>query len=391
MNGGIFGSGILDVAIGLALVYLAMSIMASAASEAINSALRFRAQGMEQFIRSLFMRPEIAERYTFGIVRNVLARFGAYSPTANAAERYVDHFYQNTLIAPTLEGRNRPAYIAARDFSLAVFDTVFRVPSPGTEKAHLLTTDDVPPFDPDADTSAQIAWSGADLKAWQDAILKLPDHAPLKPVLLSLLNRADHDLTRFRVDLESWFDSSMERVGGWYKRRTQVILLTLGIMIALLFNIDTIAIANRLLQNPALRSAIAEQATAQAEQFKALQAQQPAGTTPQQIIANSAAQFNATQVLLSSLNIPLGWTEDTLRDFYAQPGVLKNGLIVFGLAVQKLLGILITGFAVSQGAPFWFDLLNKLTNVRSAGRPPKSTAVDNASGAPKPAEPSPPK
>ncbi len=381
MNGGIFGSGILDVAIGLALVYLAMSIMASAASEAINSALRFRAQGMEQFIRSLFMRPEVAEQYTFGIVRNVLARFGAYNPVANAAERYVDHFYQKTLIAPTLEGKNRPAYIAARDFSLAVFDTVFRVPSPGAEKAHLLTTDPVTPFNPDADTSAQIAWSGADLNAWREVILKLPDHAPLKPVMLSLLNRADNDLTRFRVDLEGWFDSSMERVGGWYKRRTQIILLTLGIMIALLFNIDTIAIANRLLQNPALRSAIAEQAAAQADQFKAIQAQQ-------QIIANSAAQFNATQALLASLNIPLGWTEDTLHDFYAQPGVLKGGLIVFGLAVQKLLGILITGFAVSQGAPFWFDLLNKLTNVRSAGRPPKSTAVEDASGAPKAAEPS---
>ena len=38
----------------------------------------------------------------------------------------------------------------------------------------------------------------------------------------------------------------------------------------------------------------------------------------------------------------------------------------------KLLGLLITIAAISQGAPFWFDLLNRVTNLRAAGRPPEA-------------------
>ena len=35
------------------------------------------------------------------------------------------------------------------------------------------------------------------------------------------------------------------------------------------------------------------------------------------------------------------------------------------------LGWLITAFAVSMGAPFWFDLLNKFVNIRASGKAPE--------------------
>ncbi|TMC39323.1 MAG: hypothetical protein E6J31_09295, partial [Chloroflexi bacterium] len=37
-------------------------------------------------------------------------------------------------------------------------------------------------------------------------------------------------------------------------------------------------------------------------------------------------------------------------------------------------GLLATTFAVSLGAPFWFDLLNKFMAFRSSGTPPQSNA-----------------
>jgi hypothetical protein len=41
----------------------------------------------------------------------------------------------------------------------------------------------------------------------------------------------------------------------------------------------------------------------------------------------------------------------------------------------KIVGLLITVLAVSQGAPFWFDLLQKAVNLRLAGDlPPDSRA-----------------
>src|SRR5437870_4444360 len=40
-------------------------------------------------------------------------------------------------------------------------------------------------------------------------------------------------------------------------------------------------------------------------------------------------------------------------------------------SIQKLVGLLLTGLALSLGAPFWFDLLSKLINLRGAGAKPK--------------------
>jgi hypothetical protein len=40
----------------------------------------------------------------------------------------------------------------------------------------------------------------------------------------------------------------------------------------------------------------------------------------------------------------------------------------------KLIGLLVTAFALSLGAPFWFDMLNKVVNIRSAGRAPDERA-----------------
>jgi hypothetical protein len=42
--------------------------------------------------------------------------------------------------------------------------------------------------------------------------------------------------------------------------------------------------------------------------------------------------------------------------------------------VIKLLGLLVTTLAATLGAPFWFDVLNKIINIRSTGPSPNETA-----------------
>jgi len=57
---------------------------------------------------------------------------------------------------------------------------------------------------------------------------------------------------------------------------------------------------------------------------------------------------------VKEFGVPLGWSRATApHDFWSGLG--------------KVLGLLVTGFAVSLGAPFWFDLLNKVSNLRGAG------------------------
>jgi hypothetical protein len=72
---------------------------------------------------------------------------------------------------------------------------------------------------------------------------------------------------------------------------------------------------------------------------------------------------------LDSLKLPIGWP-DTAAPELSDPWF-------FSFFLRKLIGLAVTIFAVSQGAPFWFDLLNKLTNLRSGGKPPAKTEAEN--------------
>jgi hypothetical protein len=56
--------------------------------------------------------------------------------------------------------------------------------------------------------------------------------------------------------------------------------------------------------------------------------------------------------------------------------VPHNGEEVF----LKILGLLVTAAAVTLGAPFWFDLLNKITNFRLSGPPPKRSTSGETTG-----------
>jgi hypothetical protein len=69
---------------------------------------------------------------------------------------------------------------------------------------------------------------------------------------------------------------------------------------------------------------------------------------------------------LGDLGIPLGWTDP----FNASKKLIctSRGWLIMA---TKLLGLLLTAFAASLGAPFWFDVLNKFMSVRSAGKAPE--------------------
>ena len=114
----------------------------------------------------------------------------------------------------------------------------------------------------------------------------------------------------------------MQRLSGWYKRRTQVWLWIVGFAFAVLLDVDSIRIAIGR-QDPTLRQVVADQA----------QNAPSVGVDPK----GAADQ-------LSTLGLPLGWG--------GWPSGFTNWIsTAVGLA---------TSAAVSLGAPFWFDSLGKL-------------------------------
>jgi hypothetical protein len=75
---------------------------------------------------------------------------------------------------------------------------------------------------------------------------------------------------------------------------------------------------------------------------------------------------------IRQLGLPVGWGSDDTRTVPRTVG---------GWAT-KVLGWLVTAAAISLGAPFWFDLLNKIAVVRSTVKPreksPEEPPVDRA-------------
>jgi hypothetical protein len=84
-----------------------------------------------------------------------------------------------------------------------------------------------------------------------------------------------------------------------------------------------------------------------------------ASNTAQSDICSATAAAKAGIDDAKSLQIPLGWQ--------TAPDDAGGWLL-------KLLGWLITVFALSFGAPFWFDVLGKVVNMRSSGPKPAGAA-----------------
>jgi hypothetical protein len=214
-----------------------------------------------------------------------------------------------------------PSYISSRTFALTLLDTF----APPDDKAH---SDDL-------------------IARAEKALGPVDESHPNRPteivrgMLRDALNTARYDDDKFRETLERSFDEVMDRVSGWYKRRVQLILFVLAVGLAAVMNADSFLIGQRLWQDPALRSAVVAQATS------AVNAKQTVCKT-----SPDAAATCVTEV--KSLGLPLGWSEAT------SPHSFRSVL-------GKIIGLLVTAFALSLGAPFWFDLLGKVANLRGAG------------------------
>lgn len=174
----------------------------------------------------------------------------------------------------------------------------------------------------------------------------------LKSAMTGLIDNVDTTINDLRDNLQTWFDSSMDRISGWYKRQLQVTSFAVALLLAVSLNVDTIAIGQSLWQNPVLRAKIADEAAVAVEACKSKESPED---------CSFLKETEKTRERLKKF--PIGWTE-------SDDGSPANGSRFF----IKIIGWLITALAVSLGAPFWFDVLDKLNSIRSAGIKPKSMA-----------------
>lgn len=217
----------------------------------------------------------------------------------------------------------------------------------------------------------------------------------LSALLLNLedyLTEGENHLAKARKNVENWFNDSMDQVSGAFKRSSQGLALFIGFGIALLLNIDSINLTLYLWREPSVRQVLATKA----EQFDLAVSTSTDQTNPYEAMQDFREQF-------TGLNLPIGWTFKDQDDpifnglgcawfptedkffgvpLYKIPGINQVTIYEFELKnkclspsqpdrstnlILKLSGIFLTALAARQGAPFWFDLLKRVVNLRGSG------------------------
>ncbi|HEX2090862.1 MAG TPA: hypothetical protein VHG28_00615 [Longimicrobiaceae bacterium] len=378
-----FGLEILDIIIGLFFVYLLLSLVCTAINEYIAALLNLRGRHLVQGIQRLL--EDTGETDVSG--------------------KFFEHRLIRSLYAPSLwGGKRKPSYIPARTFAMALLDVAGFQPGAGGAATRIAGyTAETAPTRPSLadvidllkqDAVGDVAQFLTDVGTIEATTL--PD--PVKRRLAGAVSGTRTEFQKLHDSVEVWFNNAMDRVSGAYKRTTQILLLVIGLVVACATNADTIQIWRTLAVDDELRNRLAQQVVARFEAMQQDTSTLGAGLRPRTPSQDSArALYAAARAELDSLQLRLGWT----RQEAAGLGILQAGRGAspeyrlqwpwrwrWGAAQiwSKLVGLLITATALSLGAPFWFDALNKVINVRAAGRAPDEKAKSPEAPGKRPAE-----
>lgn len=318
---------ILDVAIGLSFFYLLLGLICTTINEMIAGWRKTRARFLDKGIdRLLGSDPELKRK-----------------------------LYQHPLIKSLAPSDTEicPSYIPADKFATALLDVLSGQDKPLT-----------------------------DIRAVLDGVRAL-NNPMLQVALGAIVARAHDDAAELHDRIERWFNDGMDRVSGWYKRNAQLNSIILAVIVTLVFNADTVFVAHTLWTNPVLRSTVVEEAQTRAarqpppENMPLVNYDDPSKPEASKFVPASPEEaLSATErAMLADLT---GWAPD--RKKLTDAGYSARALA--GVVWNHGLGWILTALAVSMGAPFWFDTLNRFMNIRNAGRAPDEKRAKNAPGSP---------
>lgn len=179
----------------------------------------------------------------------------------------------------------------------------------------------------------------------QQRLERLPPSST-RSSLLYFWHQAGADPQQFQTLVQDWFNDRCDRAVGWFKRKLGILQLIIGIGVAIGMNVDSIALYQKLFSDPAAR----QQAVLLAENLAA---------NPQ-LAAELCREDKASCMDTMALKQQLTQTAPLLGR-NADAAVLPSDPLIW-------IGYLLTAFALSLGAPFWFDILQKLMAVKQKFR-----------------------
>ncbi len=384
-------NAILDIIISIVLIFAFLSILVSILLEAYNSKTKARSEMLKHAIHSL-------------IQDHTDINFG-------------ELFYKHFMISGLKNNKgNSIQYISSSMFADVLIDII--------ANQHTQTNE--------ANASAEKTHGNTNsslMLRFQKSV-ELMKTGPLNQFLKSFNEKADGDYTKLKQLIENWYNDYMDRVTGWFKVEQRNKLLIAGFVVAIFLNVDSIHLVRTLSFDPNMRTRLVAAAETVTDNYngladslkkdsialeqlitklgkdssnndtlkkKTLSAILKVKTDKLGIDKAHEHRIDSVMDVLSDLNIPIGWSNDVpplsyfsslnenkitdcakkeacakkRHDGLAHYLNYRNNCATPLNVLLWLLGITITAYSLSFGAPFWFDLLVKLVNLRRAGKKPK--------------------
>lgn len=363
-----FGSVILDVFIGLILVFLLLSLICSAIREGLAGFSGVRAKMLERGIVELLQHDAklVADFYSHPQIWSLYK--GSYADAKVSAR-----FRGKPLQFLSFLKNSLPSYIPSRSFAMALLDMAAR----GRNSASPLQ----------ASGEANVL----NVQTVRQNVCNIGNPF-VQRLVLTAADTSGDNLDKARESLEKWFDASMDRVSGWYKRRTQIGLFFIGVIITVILDVDAVAIAKRLYRDPAQREIAVAMARSIVASDSARAARASSGATAGRDTNRTATRDTSKTATpppsevartayarLDSLGLPAAWPGVKITGMWPDPGEWKP---IFDHAGHAAIGWLLTAFAISFGAPFWFDTLNKIMVIRSTVKPGEKSPEEGSEDRP---------
>jgi hypothetical protein len=351
------GFPILDLVIGMIFIYFLLSIICSSAVELWFTILKTRARLLEQWLTRIFDSPALDSHGLPVIDKN--------NKPITVGQTIMDH-----CMVTVLSGKGKAtSYISADNFFSALMDKITVAPASGPNPPV-----QIPPRDLDEYIRA-IQNSNAISGELKRTFLMLANEAKQASVAIQAIPVGSNitnnissgiksELDQFRSRIERWYESNADRLTGTLKRTRAVpSTIILATLITIGLNADSISIGKYLYDHKEETRQFADKAMNSLAGFESRMAEfdnnySSPGTNDSSAIVKldkdleKAKKDIATIKAAVPAGLPIGWktkTDDWLK---------------------HIAGWLVTILAICIGAPFWFDLLNKITNLRSTGPKP---------------------
>lgn len=409
-----FNNVVLDVFIGLIFIYLLYSLLATVIQEILSQWFSLRSRMLVKAIRRM-LEDDIIDSNNYwknnsmiGFLDSLANLFARFFLPIRKDENLVKKFYGHPTIKYLGENRlfSKPAYLHSHNFSQTIlqllrgdqYDGRFQSESSAVEES--------------------LRSNNLEIKPETLRHLKL------------LFADARQDSNLFKLKLEDWFDETMQRCTGWYKKQTQTIMIIVGFCLAWSFNVDTIAISKILMKDKTAREQLVQLAISRQKEYgtildtlsktttvkKEKTLPGDSGTTTIETTVNnspsqsfldtaynqlrsdaftvqgilglkglpSSADSSDCKMLASTYDALIAKETDSERKTHLIKMKAKAAECCYETLSKnsiyqqddflKIIGCLITALAISLGSSFWFDLLNRLVKLRGAGTKPNSTA-----------------